>query len=146
MGRDSARRISLTSDVFSGARSVSQIKMNCYRWSSLKLFSILLLQVLDIDDYKVWAFIPMVIRRKYSSGFGIEVVANNKIYPNRFCKQMQLGSYLYSQGWKDILTLSTTSLDETNPGRYVHIQHRHASISVTFEDRYEWITLSSCHF
>jgi hypothetical protein len=39
------------------------------------------------------------------------------------------------------LTLSTTSLDETNPRRYVRIQRRHASISITFEDRYEWIVL-----
>lgn len=39
------------------------------------------------------------------------------------------------------LTLSTTSLDEANPGKYVHIQRRHASIPITFEDRYEWIVL-----
>ncbi|CAO3676796.1 unnamed protein product [Rhizopus stolonifer] len=39
------------------------------------------------------------------------------------------------------LTLSTIPLDETNPGKYIHIQCRHTSISITFEDRYEWITL-----
>ncbi|KAG0790336.1 hypothetical protein G6F22_006440 [Rhizopus arrhizus] len=31
--------------------------------------------------------------------------------------------------------------DEANPGKYVHIQRRHASIPITFEDRYEWIVL-----
>jgi hypothetical protein len=39
------------------------------------------------------------------------------------------------------LTLSITFLEEENPGKYVHIQRRHASIPLTFEDRYEWITL-----
>jgi hypothetical protein len=39
------------------------------------------------------------------------------------------------------MTLSTTYLDLEKPGKFVHIQNRHAAIPMSLNDKYEWVVL-----
>jgi hypothetical protein len=39
------------------------------------------------------------------------------------------------------ITLSTTYVDPEQPGKFVHIQNRHAVIPINSNDKYEWVVL-----